>query len=80
VRAVLRALLGTGLAALGLAAYLLHSRAEVARRSALVAKLARLRARLSPPRRLPGTSYRGIAGPLQCRPADFERADPDLGA
>lgn len=49
-------------------------KAELARRSALVAKLARLRARLSPPRGLPSTSFRGMAGPPQCRPADFERA------
>ena len=95
---MLAALLATGLAALGLVAFLLHFRAwyqretrgtgyfgrtsaerrafkaQVARRSALVAKLARLRARLSPPRALPGIRYRGLAGPPQCRPADFERA------
>jgi hypothetical protein len=48
-------------------------RGELRRRSRLAVRLAALAARLRPPRRLPGTRLRDVAGPPHCRGA-FARA------
>lgn len=48
-------------------------RQELSRRSRLVVRLASFATRVYPPRRMFGTRFRGVAGPIQCR-GGFARA------